>query len=217
MRAALLIVACLVASPVSAEFLLVEYGWQQPEPITLPATYTFSMESQALMDIRPNGFVGWPLVFTEPGTVTTDADFLAVMNRVLTAEVNDNVRIGLGNDGQYYDAMPGDNFPFGIAWHNWPQPFSDRGLFAAAHVPNPRGNQYPWGLQGYWLTRVDRTVTDTGAQYIRFYGIVIPEPASAVTLITALSVCSLAARSARPARRACAAGRPAPGHRQAGA
>ena len=173
-RSALIAAVCVAAPANAAPVLLAEIAYNQPDPIQLPAAYVF----RVLQGQSAAGFsrvlAAWPYVEVADDDVVPDHPSVADFNRVLCI-VNDIPIVEFRNDLQ---SVPFMRMSFDAIWY--PDLDPNDGFTAVAHVPriHPPGRLEPNnGLVGYWLRRVEWEITAAG-QTTRFYGIVIPEPAT---------------------------------------
>jgi hypothetical protein len=177
-RGAVFFVLVFVAAPIQAEMLLAEIGWNQPEPITLPAVFSLRVvdamtDNQASIGTQltsPDQTMAMTLIDQNehPGTI-------AQFNLVLTRTPNTIRRAYITNDGQ-----PINEFGFNSFDGIWFPDFDpDDGYHAMAHVEPAIDPPYTGlGLFGYWITSVEQVVTPAG-QTVYFYGTFIPEPSAA--------------------------------------
>lgn len=182
MRALIICTACLVANPAAAEMILAEFGWDQPEPVSLPGEYRFRAGNSGLGLPCPESCAIWTAdVSTFPYNDTADSDLLAKLNNNLTAINTGGPRVAFHNAGQNINAinpMLTDSFPFSRVWIDSTNSDPD-GTHWDAYVP-----QLGVGLFGYTITRAERTITALG-QTVAFYGETVdgtdpplPEPGS---------------------------------------
>lgn len=163
--------------PAHAAELLFEYGWNQPEPVALPAEYFF-----------------WVTAFNQswkaevhafPHESTASPEFIERMNETFV-ESGANVRLHYRNGFQEDSVLP-YGFPLGSIWFA-PQGQMPEGNYWRTYVPQ-RGQ----GLRGYHIDSVDRLIT-AESQLLKFYGHdveyvpddFVPEPSSAFLLFSSL-------------------------------
>jgi hypothetical protein len=164
----------LTAIPANAEMLLAEIGWNQPDPVTLPALF-----SLRVVDPMSGNEVSIGSQLTSPDqtmamTLIDQPDSILLFNRVLARTSNPGVRVYITNDGQII-APPFGHGPFDAIW--FPDSDPNDGFHAMAHVPPTLTPHFGLGLYGYLVTSVKQVVTPA-EQTVFFNGIVIPEPAS---------------------------------------
>jgi hypothetical protein len=182
--AVLFLTVALGTAPAQAEMLLAEIGWNQPDPITVPAFFDFTV-----VDPMPNYQASITTGLTSPDqtmamTLIDQNDHpgsIALFNRVLAHTSNPGVRAYIANDGQII-APPFGHGPFDAIW--FPDSDPNDGFHAMAHVPPTLTPHFGLGLHGYWLTSVKQVVTPIG-QTVYFYGIVIPEPSTGLLALLA--------------------------------
>jgi hypothetical protein len=187
-----LLVSCLLCceEALALDPLLVEFGWSQPNPVTLPANYSASVNSTPW-----NGVFGGQIISQYPTTEFAGPFAIDFWNQSCT--FGTACFVGFANGGQQpsqfgsdYNldkVLGGPNQLWADGWDGNAQPFVNHtGIWhAATYVPQiGNGNQ---ALYGYIITAVERDVTST-TQTIRLYGIVnpLPEPS---TLVLAILVC----------------------------
>ena len=163
----------LAAAPARAEMLLAEIGWEQPDPITLPASFLMRV-----VDPMSGNQASISTSLTSPDqtmamTLEDQPSSMALFNQVLTSNNNTLRRAYISNDGQIINP-PFGHSPFDAIWGVDPDPNDDYN--PKAHVPQI-GN----GLFGYWITSVKQVVTPAG-QTVYFYGTFIPEPSTALLM-----------------------------------
>jgi hypothetical protein len=180
--------------------LLVEFGWSQPNPVTLPANYTASVGS------TPWNGVGFNTITQYPTTDFAGQNAIAFWNQSCT--FGTPCSVGFANGGQQpnqfaaqFDldvVLGGPNRLWADGWDGNAQPFTNHTgtWFAATYVPQ-KGNSNQ-ALFGYQITAVERDVTAT-TQSLRLYGINAPVPEPSTTILMILS--SLAHITARPRQR----------------
>jgi hypothetical protein len=176
--AVLFFTIALGTAPAHAEMLLAEIGWNQPDPITVPAFFDFTV-----VDPMPNyqASISTGLTSLDQTMAMTLIDqndnpgSIAQFNRVLTRTPNTIRRAYITNDGQ-----PINQFGFNSFDGIWFPDFDpDDGYNAMAHVEPAIDPPYTGlGLFGYWITSVKQVVTPAG-QTVYFYGSFIPEPSAA--------------------------------------
>lgn len=176
-RTLLFVAALATATSVQAgTILLAEFEFSQPEPITPPADYSFTLNNNSLVD----KVLFWPVtVDAFPLTELASPEMVATFNALVTNSPNNIRRVSLVNDGQAineFGSMPFDNiwFPDADPDDNW------RAEAFVPHVPDPARDPLDrlyTGLWGYWIDEVERVIT-ADSQLVRFRGHVIPEPAT---------------------------------------
>ena len=196
----LLLVPLLAATPARAETLLAEIGWNQPDPITLPASFVPSRPVRAPASITSSiytpeqlevitiddyfevrdfphnieGGVGISTSLTSPdqNEVMTiiDDPFSIARFNSVLAVSSSTLRRAYITNDGQIINPPFGHSPFDAIWGQDTDP--NDGYHPAAYVPR-LGN----GLQGYWLSSVKQVVTPAG-QTVYFYGGLIPEPST---------------------------------------
>jgi hypothetical protein len=173
-RIVLFLSALLKCRSAQAEMLLAEIGWNQPDPITLPAFFDFTV-----VDPMPGNQASITTALTSPDqtmamTVIDQPGSMVLFNRILAQTTNPGARVYIAIDGQII-APPFGHAPFDAIW--FPDSDPNDGFHAIAHVPPTLTPHFGLGLYGYLLTSVKQVVTPVG-QTVFFNGIVIPEPSS---------------------------------------
>jgi hypothetical protein len=95
-RALFLFVSFLMCQTGHAEMLLSEIGWNQPEPVTLPAEYEFGTPS------NPITSAVWPIttIHTFPYNDSAAPDVLTAFNVAMTLNRFGAVDVWFDNGGQ---------------------------------------------------------------------------------------------------------------------
>jgi hypothetical protein len=185
LRCSVVLVSCLFfcETALALDPLLVEFGWSQPNPVTLPANYTALLGSTPWDTSQTDIITGFPT--TQFGV----ADSVAFWNQRCT--YGTACSVGFSNGGQQptqfiaqFDldkVLGGPNRLWADGWDGNAQPFvGHTGTWHdATYVPQKgNGNQ---ALYGYQITAVEREVTAT-TQTIRLYGVnsPVPEPSTFV-------------------------------------
>jgi hypothetical protein len=171
--------------------LLVEFGWSQPDPVTLPANYTASVNSTPW-----NGAFGGQIISQYPTNEFAGPFAIDFWNQ--SCSFGTACGIAFANGGQQpaqlggpYNldqVLGGPNQSWADGWDGNTQPFVNHtGIWhTATYVPQKgNGNQ---ALFGYQITAVEREVTAT-TQTIRLYGVDAPVPEPS-TLVLALLGCA---------------------------
>ena len=184
-RYLLVVAICLIGSDraLALDPLLVEFGWSQPNPVTLPATYITRATSFSWDAGMTNNITQYP---------TTQFAFpLAVSEWNQYCTLGMACGVGFSNGGQQPAqfisdfnldrVLGGPNQLWADGWDGNVQPFTNHtGIWhAATYVPQKgNGNQ---ALFGYQITAVEREITAT-TQTIRLYGVdaPVPEPSACV-------------------------------------
>lgn len=179
--------------------LLVEFGWSQPNPVTLPANYIAAINGAYDWANVPNTITAYPT------TQFADSDAINFWNQ--TCAAGTSCGIGFANGRQQPspfsaaylldNILGGPNQVWADGWDGNAQPFSNHtGTWhAATYVPQKgNGNQ---ALYGYLITAVEREVTAT-TQTLRLYGVnaPVPEP-STIFLVTISCLAHTTARRRR--------------------
>jgi hypothetical protein len=173
----------LTAIPAQAEMLLAEIGWNQPDPISFPATFNLTV-----VDPIPNNQASITTALTSPDqtmamTLEDQPSSMELFNRVLARLSNPGVRAYITNDGQII-APPFGHAPFDAIW--FPDSDPNDGFHAVAHVPPSIDPPFfGLGLFPYSITSVKQVVTPVG-QTVYFYGGFIPEPSTALLWLIGL-------------------------------
>lgn len=198
-----LAIFCLLAFPLPANagMLLLELGWENPKPVTLPATYTFTIGNPIGGSQRPgDGSGAWVEEVTAfPHNSAASAELVARFNYLIALydwspgggpNYDHHPLVGLSNGGQYPEAPElctscywlrlvaneDDTWRTGPEWRAFAESV---GWDVTLHVP-----LLGQGLRGYDLTDIERSVT-AAKQTIRLYGVIVPEP-NATALAAAL-------------------------------
>jgi hypothetical protein len=161
--------------------LLVEFGWSQPNPVTLPANYITLVDSSDWDSSNSNTITVYP--------TTQFADSFAVSYWNKNCADGSSCGIQLSNGGQepfqfggqanLDQILGGPNRLWADGWDGNPQPYPNSvgAWHAATYVPQLGGPNK--ALFGYLITAVERQITpDT--ETIRVYGVnaPVPEPSS---------------------------------------
>ena len=194
-RYLLVVAICLIGSDraLALDPLLVEFGWSQPDPVTLPATYVASV-----------GFTSWNGIGDSTNVISAyptaqSAGQLAIDFWNQRCTLGTACFVGFANGGRQpspfgasYNldqVLGGPNQLWADGWDGNPQPFVNHsGVWhAATYVPQKgNGNQ---ALFGYLITAVEREVTAT-TQTIRLYGVDAPVPEPSTLLLALLGLCA---------------------------
>ena len=193
LRCALILISCFACAQtaVALDPLLVEFGWSQPDPVTLPANYTALVNSNSWDPFQNNTITQYPTTqFAVSGAVL-------FWNQACT--YGTACFVGFANGGQQPSAfgaeynldkvLGGPNQLWADGWDGNTQPFTNQtGVWhAATYVPQKgNGNQ---ALFGYLITAVEREVTAT-TQTIRLYGVDAPVPEPSTLLLALLGLCA---------------------------
>lgn len=186
-RVILFIGLVLAANSARAEMLLVEFGWTQPDPVTLPANYV----------VLVSGGSGWHdagPISQYPTTMQATPAIVNLWNERCAR--GSSCSVDFSNGGQQPFDPPGgsSNIDYILGGNNrlWADgwidgaPVAGNGQWiAATHVPQKgNGNQALWG---YEVTRIERIVT-ADSQFVRIYGINVPEPATWLLILFACAI-----------------------------
>jgi hypothetical protein len=169
-------------APANGEILLAEFELTQPEPITLPADYAFTVENIQLQQT-----VFWPAVVNQyPFTESASSEMASRFNAITTNSPHNHRELRMHNDFQPINQF--NRVPFDQIWFD---DVPDDGWRAQAFVPfvlpqtnDPRDRLHV-GLWGYIVTGLERTIT-AESQLVRIYGHPIPEPATLSVLLVAV-------------------------------
>jgi hypothetical protein len=201
--------ACVlfIATPAAAEMLLLEIGWEN-QPQQLPAAYTFSVSNPGGGDSWKEMVTSYPHhSFAPQATVDIlnvqlgwrDWDVIGrhfpFIELAILQGMNEGSPVLQGPHRPalcqtcYFDTLVANVERNGRTGAEWRAFNESVGWNVDLRVPllGP-------GLQGYEVTRIERSVTPE-AQTIRLYGFVVPEPAS--WLLVAVGLCCFGHRCGR--------------------
>jgi hypothetical protein len=199
----------LLPLPAHAEMLLLEIGWENPEPVTLPAEYLFDISSGggnfALWIENVSSFPHTSLATPEMvdrfnlhlGWFPWDHEFFPIVSLSAGNQAPELPRICTSCYWRRLVANLDDAAMTGAEWAAFAESV---GWNVDLRVP-----LLGQGLRGYELSRIERSVT-AEAQTIRLYGNVVPEPACWLLVIHLVCQAFLK-RNRRPGRGARVAGR----------
>jgi hypothetical protein len=185
--------SCLVCAEkaLALDPLLVEFGWSQPDPVTLPAIYTAGVNFTPWDTSQTNSITAFP---TNQFGV---AESVVGWNQRCT--LGTFCAVGFSNDGQQpspfiseYDldnVLGGPNRLWADGWDGNTQPFMNHtGTWHAATYVLQKGNGNQ-ALFGYHITAVEREITAI-TQTIRLYGVDAPVPEPATLVLALLGFCA---------------------------
>jgi hypothetical protein len=208
--AAIAFLLLLLAPAAHAEMLLLELGWENPEPVTLPAEYIFDISSGgggnfALWRENVSSFPHTSLADPELvdrfnlhlGWFPWDHEFFPIVSLSVENQAPELPRICTSCYWRRLVANLDDAAMTGAEWAAFAESV---GWNVNLQVP-----LLGQGLRGYEVTRIERSVT-AEAQTIRLYGNVVPEPACCLLVIHLVGQAFLK-RNRRPGRGARIAGR----------
>jgi hypothetical protein len=180
----------LVAAPVSAEMLLVTATWKQDATVGLPAWYGAQLSG---LPFDADGLEA------DSGVVDSLPSESVAGEHELAAWNDYNFRLGIRSITMFvwdFSDGPLSGPSYDSTWNTagrWEDGF-------VSCAPNPEGcDPGTWtitasapylgaGLEGYFLTRADRTI-DASGQTLRVYGkpAVVPEPSSLWVMLFAMA------------------------------
>ena len=189
---------------VALDPLLVQFGWSQPNSVTLPATYVAIVNSASWSASNSNDINAFP--------TTQSATSGAILNWNQQCAAGTFCLVGFSNGGQQPFSssadqdldriLGGPNRLWADGWDGNSQPFPSgfTGTFHAATYVPQKGNGHQ-ALYGYKITAVEREITST-TQTIRLYGVdaPIPEPSTLLLMLLGLGA-HLSIRRPLPSRR----------------
>lgn len=166
--------------------LLVEFGWSQPNPVTLPANYITLVGGADWDSSNSNNVTGYPTTqFADAGAVSY-WNFRCTSGAACGVEFSNGGQqpFQFGGQANLDQILGGPNHLWVDGWDGNPQPYmSSVGTWhAATYVPQIGGpNQ---ALLGYLISAVQREITVT-TQTIRIYGVTapVPEPSSCLLVL----------------------------------
>jgi hypothetical protein len=184
LRFIVLLVFCSLCSETALALdpLLVEFGWSQPDPVTLPASYVAGVNNTSWNFVPP------PQIISQyPTTEFAGANAVNFWNQSCGYNL---CTVSFSNGGQHYHTtipdteldylLGGLNHIWADGWDGHSTPFGD-------NLPPAYTGTWHAATYVYTITAVEREVTAT-TQTIRLYGFEtwVPEPSTCLLALLGL-------------------------------